>query len=204
MRKLLAALALATLFAGCGGSDNDPPSQAAAATATATPAETEADPHDMSGYSEGVQKHYGAPHSHEEGGDVEAEYHQPPLPPGTDLGGEITLTGTEIGVRMITKVTKVEPEGDFLAVHVDAVSTGIAMFPGPFQGELTFPDGKVVPNDPAAEADCAKSLQDLWVGEGEHAKGCLLFPVDGDEDPEQVQVSLQSIPADAGGIWNLG
>jgi hypothetical protein len=200
MRKVLGVLALAALLAGCG-SDNKTGGPAPTATAAA---EQEAGGHDLAGYTEGVKRHYGAPHTHAgANGDVEAEYHQPPKPPGTMVGGEIELTGTEIGVRMVTTVTKVEPEGEFLAVHLDAVSTGIAMFPGPFQGELTFPGGKVVPNDPAAEAECTEPLQSLWVGEGEHAKGCLLFPREGDEQPEQVQVSLQAVPVEAGGIWKL-
>jgi hypothetical protein len=200
MRKVLGVLALAAVLAGCGSDDktDEPPP-----TAT-PPAEQEAGGHDLTGYSEGVKAYYGEPHTHEgEGADVEAEYHQPPKPPGTTVGGQIELTGTEIGVRMTTTVTKVEPEGDYIAVHVDAVSTGIAMFAGPFQGQLTFSDGSVVANDPAAEAECAKPLQGLWVGEGEHAKGCLLFPMEGDEPAEQVQISLETIPPEAGGIWKL-
>ncbi len=201
MRKVLGVLALTALLAGCG-SDNKTDEPAPAATAAA--ADPEAATHALDGYTEGVKRYYGEPHDHEgEGGDVEAEYHQPPKPPVTTAGGKITLTGSEIGVRMQTTVTKVEPEGDFLAVYVDAVSDGIAMFAGPIHGELTFPGGKVVANDATAEAECTKTLQGLWVAEGEHAKGCLLFPVDGDEQPEQVQVALETVPAEAGGIWTL-
>src|SRR5689334_6329514 len=100
MRKVLGVLALAALLAGCG-SDNKTDEPAPAATATATAQEAAA--HDLDGYTEGVKKYYGEPHTHEgEGADVEAEYHQPPKPPGTTVGGEIELTGTEIGVRLET------------------------------------------------------------------------------------------------------
>ena len=59
---------------------------------------------------------YGVPHDHEAIDDpnaaIEAEYHQPPKPAEAKLGETITLTATNIGVRLDVTATKVEELGD--------------------------------------------------------------------------------------------
>ena len=66
----------------------------------------------VEGYSQGVKDFYGSDvHPETEEGsieDVEAEYHQPPKPAEAGLGETITLTGTNIGVRMRVTVTGVK------------------------------------------------------------------------------------------------
>ena len=56
-------------------------------------------------------------------GDVEAEYHQPPRPATGGIGDAITLTGTNIGVRLRTTVTGlVDPARDLrIAAARDAL-----------------------------------------------------------------------------------
>src|SRR5690242_4484326 len=98
MRKLLSAMLLAALLAGCGET-SEPESRTVAATPTAT-AEQHADEaeHDLEGYSPGVIEYYGKAHEHadDEAGSIEAKYHQPPKPAEAGLGETIVLTGTEI------------------------------------------------------------------------------------------------------------
>ena len=111
MRKLFALIAFTVLLAGCGDSKDDP------SPAAATPAPTEAEAHvdeDLEGYSQGVKDYYGEVHTSTTGDDhidVETEYHQPPKPAEAALGEPITLTGTNIGVRLKVTPTKVETVG---------------------------------------------------------------------------------------------
>ena len=95
MRKLLGTIVLAALLAGCGGRrSRRPPPSRRTATAAAT---------GLEGYSEGVKDYYGDGSTEpagDEPADVEGEYHQPPKPAEAGLGEPITLTGTNIGVRL--------------------------------------------------------------------------------------------------------
>ena len=38
---------------------------------------------------------------------------------------------------------------------------------------------------------------------GARCEGCVLFPKS-DEKPTRFQLALEQVPAEAGGIWNLG
>ncbi|MDA0184586.1 hypothetical protein OJ997_30065 [Solirubrobacter phytolaccae] len=203
MRNRIGVLALAALLAGCG-SDNKTDEPTPSATAAA---EQAAGGHDLDGYSEGVKKFYGEPHAHEgEGGDVEAEYHQPPLPPETALGGPITLTGSNIGVRLVMKPTELSREGDFTVVEFEAENTGIANFEGAFRNaEITYDDGETKPVATREKADCSNGwdAEYLRIDTSAKVEGCLLFPRSGDASPERLQLALEDVPTEAGGIWDL-
>lgn len=204
MRKVLGVLVLAAMLAGCGDSDSKTDEPTPSATAAA---EQEAGGHDLEGYSEGVTAFYGKPHVHEgEGGDVEAEYHQPPMPPETALGGPITLTGSNIGVRMVMTATKLSRERDFTVIEFEAENTGIANFEGAFQNaEVTYDDGEAKPVAKGEKADCSNGWDAdyLRIDTSAKVEGCLVFPTSGSAKPERLQLALEDVPTDAGGIWNL-
>jgi hypothetical protein len=207
MRKLLAGALLVLTFSACGDKDGAPEPR----TTPAPAATTAADSHDLDGYSEGVKAYYGADaHPEAEPGsieDVESEYHQPPKPAEAKLGETITLTGSNIGVRLDVTVEQVRRVDDYLAVDVALDSTGITNYEGPFENaSVTFPDGtseKAIADETAA---CSKdfTVPTTFIGVGEQAKGCLLFEPSGSALPERFQFALESVPVEAGGIWNLG
>jgi hypothetical protein len=204
MRKLFAVMLLTVAFAGCG-SDNDetPP----ASTPAAAEVEAEA-AHDLEGYSEGVKRHYGGAHEHDESDPsaaIEAEYHQPPKPAEAAVGEPITLTATNIGVRLAVTVTKVDTVGEHTAVHLKLESTGITIFESEFNSAtLTSGDGKPVPVDADASAKCSNGLDEIVrIEVGSTLEGCVLFPK-GEGDPTRFQLALEQVPTEAGGIWNLG
>src|SRR3954452_8581860 len=100
---LLTITVLAAALAGCGSSSTQPPASTPTPTRTAKAVATV----DLSGYSDGVQKFYEGipllpPDDPEEA--TEAEYNKPPDPAEAKVGGTITLTGVNIGVRLKVKV----------------------------------------------------------------------------------------------------
>lgn len=208
MRKLLAGALLALLLGACGDSGGAPEPRT---TTPAPVATTAADDHDLDGYSEGVKAYYGSePHPEAEPGsveDVESEYHQPPKPAEAKLGETITLTGSNIGVRLDVTVKDVRRVADYLAVDVEFDSTGITNYQAPFESaSVTFPGGrseKVIADETAS---CSKDITvpTTFIAVGTKAQGCLLFPGSGDELPERFQFALETVPVEAGGIWNLG
>jgi hypothetical protein len=201
MRKLLGALALAALLAGCG---SDTKADTPTPTVTAT-SEAEADVgHNLEGYSKGVKDYYGGAHTHEDG--VEAEYHQPPMPPETALGGPITLTGTNIGIRLVITPTKVSREGEITAIELDIENTGIANYEAEFMNAaVTYDDGTTEKLAAGERADCSNGFETfLRIETSDKVSGCLLFPRAGSAKPERLQLALEAVPVEAGGIWNLG
>lgn len=208
MRKLLTGALLALLLGACGDSGGAPEPR----TTTPTPAATTAaDEHDLDGYSDGVKAYYGSDaHPEAEPGsieDVETEYHQPPKPAEAKLGETITLTGSNIGVRLDVTVKDVRRVAEYLAVDLEFDSTGITNYEAAFENAaVTFPDGaseKVIPD---ATAKCSKDITvpTTFIPVGKKAAGCLLFPPSGAELPERLQFALETVPVEAGGIWNLG
>jgi len=201
MRKLI-VIAFLLVLAGCGGHD-DPPRPTATPTASAEP---EAE-HELEGYSQGVRDYYGEAHEHADGetGDIEAEYHQPPKPAEAGLGETITLTGTNIGVRMEVTVTDVERAGDNVAVHLHMENTGITVYEAPLEhASVTYGGGGPQPVDLDASAECSNNFDEvLRIDTARQRDGCLLFPASGDELPDRFQLALESVPTEAGGIWNL-
>src|SRR4051812_47220452 len=127
MTKALAAtLVLIAALTGCGSTERP---------RVATPTPTADD--SLAGYSEGVRTYYGGEHldtGDDPNADVEAQYHQPPKPAEARLGGAITLTGSNIGVRMrvtVTAVHAVRAGGKRLtAVDLTLANTGIAVYDG--------------------------------------------------------------------------
>ena len=137
--------------------------------------------------------------------DIEIEYHQPPDPPEAAIGEPITLTGTQIGVRLKVIVDKVEDLGKQTAVHLKLESTGITIHDDAFrEATVTYSDGKTVKVEPK-RVKCSNGFDGvvrLDVLRKTH--GCLVFPKSGDAEPEQFQMALENVPVTAGGIWNLG
>jgi hypothetical protein len=90
-------------------------------------------------------------------------------------------------------------------VHLKLESTGIAIFESEFnQATLTYGDGKPVPVDADASAKCSNGLDEyVRMDVGTTLEGCVLFP-NSDEQPTRFQLALEQVPAEAGGIWNLG
>jgi hypothetical protein len=207
MRKLFVLIAFAALFAGCGGNEDQPPASTPASAEVH--AEEDEAAHNLEGYSEGVKRHYGTVHDHNEIDDpnaaIEAEYHQPPKPAEAGLGESITLTGTNIGVRLAVTVTKVDTVEDYTAVQLKLESTGIAIFESEMNSAtLTYGDGKPVRVDADAKAECSNGFDGyVRMDVGTTLEGCILFPK-GDEAPTRFQLALEQVPAEAGGIWNLG
>ena len=128
--------------------------------------------------------------------DVEAEYHQPPQPAEAGLGETITLTGTNIGVRLRVTVTGVERVDDHQAVHLELESTGIANYDGEFtQAAVTYGDGEPQPLAEGANAPCSNGL-DLPTavhrrGRQDHAAACSSRPP-GSRRPTRFQLALET------------
>jgi hypothetical protein len=206
MRKLLPIALLSALLAACGG-DSKP------ATSAPTPAATVTDEHQLEGYSQGVVDYYGDPHEHtgDESGNIEAEYRKPPLPAEAGLGETITLTATNIGVRLGVTVTGVESvrgtsRRRYTAVKLRLENTGIAIFESQLTAAtLTGADGTPRPLEVGAKAACSDGFDALLrLDVGDEASGCILFPAAGGEPPARLQLALEQVPVTAGGIWNLG
>jgi hypothetical protein len=212
MRKLLVTALLVVLVAGCGEQRaQTPPAQ----TATATP-ELDEHGHDiskldrksLSDYSQGVRDYYGdtvpVGKTGDELLDVEVEYHQPPDPAEAPADGTITLTGTNIGVRLKVTVDEVEDLGDATAVHLRLYNTGIAVHDDAFrEAALTYDDGKTVKIE-GEKAKCSNGFNDVVrIDALRRRRGCLVFAKSGDARPERSQLALENVPVEAGGIWNL-
>jgi len=209
MHKAVPILALVALLAGCGDGDKQDPKPTPTATATATVAQD--DP--LAGYSEGVRNYYGGADPtavDDPNADAEVRYFQPPRPGEAKLGEQIILTGANIGVETgvtVTKVDTVKVDGkDYAAVELalDNGVGGITVLDTELKSAtVTFPGGKTVPvAERGVKAPCSNKFDDLVrLDVGDKQKGCLLFP--GDQQPERFQMALETVPAEAGGIWNL-
>jgi len=221
MLKLLGAIAVSTaLLAGCG-SDDPEPSAATTPTPTPTPApeipaEVKEAHRFLKGHSPAVRDYYGgedAPVSGES--DVEAEYHQPPLPAGGGIGDTITLTGSNIGVRMRVTLTGVSdpvrasrpPRAGtrYVAVNLRLRSTGITIMEGELANALMqYGPGPGARPVLGVEAGCSNGFQaGLRVEVGPAVRGCMLFEVPTGKRPRQLLLALELVPAEAGGRWRL-
>jgi hypothetical protein len=197
--KALVILLLAAAAAGCG--DSKPP---AATTATAT-----AD--GLAGYSQGVRQYYAGAEldaADDPNADVEVQYFQPPRPAEAGVGETIALTGSNIGVLMqvtVTGVDTVEAGGErYTAVHLKLVNDGITVYDGELQSAALYDGGGGKPAGVAkgARAACSNGFDaNVRIDVDRRESGCLLFPAGG--RPERFQLALETVPADAGGIWNL-
>lgn len=187
MRRLLL---LTLLLAGCGASTPEPAPEPAA--------------NPYAEYSPGVRAFYGDTppvsdgHAH---ADIEIEYHQPPNPASAALGEPITLTGTNIGVRLVVTPTEVRPVDGGVVVELELESTGIAVYEAPLRNAtLTYAGGA----EATAESGGGCTLPEwIRIDVGERAEGCLWFDAAEGGTPERLQLALEVVPVDAGGVWEL-
>ena len=212
MLKLLGAITLlAALTAGCGSNEQTP---AAAPEATATPTAEAATEHRFEpGHSRAVRDYYGDAHDGEAG--VEAEYHQPPKPATGGIGDAITLTATNIGVRLVATPTRVvdpvetsRPARDgtrWVGVVLKLYSSGIAIHDDTLDNALLrYGPGRAARPVLGVKAACSRGFDDVVrIDVGAGARGCLLFQVPTRARPRQFQLALEQVPAEAGGRWRL-
>ena len=211
---------LAVLTVGCGSNEAErsaaaPTPEPAEATpaVTATPAAA-AEPFEK-GHSRAVREFYGggdapvAPSS-----DVEAEYHQPPRPATGAIGDTITLTGTNVGVRLRTTVTGLvdsartsespRPGMRYVGVRLRLRSTGIAIHESALQSaRLRYAGGAAKPAR-GVKADCSNGFDGtVRLEVGLKTRGCLLFELPENVEPRELLLALETVPAAAGGRWRL-
>ena len=208
MRKAVSIFALAALLAGCGGKDQPPPAPTATAATQAASAEDPA----LAGYTEGVRRYYAGANleaADQPGADAEEKYFQPPRPAQARLGETIRLTGANIGVQADvtpTAVKTVEAGGKrytAVEVEIDNDADGITVYEGELrQASLTSAGGKPVNAVWGVKAACSNTFDaHVRIDVGAKQRGCLLFPVT--DQPEQLQIALETVPTDAGGLWSL-
>jgi hypothetical protein len=221
MRKFTVLIGVLTvLTAGCGSNDAEKsaakPAAETAATpdATATPTPTP-EPFEK-GHSAAVRRFYGGgeapvpPWS-----DVEAEYHQPPRPATGGIGDTITLTGTNIGVRLRTTVSGLVdparttespgPGMRYVGVQLRLRSTGIAVHDSPLESaRLRYAGGAAKPVL-GVKAGCSNGFDGTTVRIDVDAseRGCLLFEVPENAEPRELVLALETVPPAAGGRWRL-
>jgi hypothetical protein len=226
MRKFKVLIGvLAVLLAGCGSNDSEKsaakPAAEATATATATPEATATasptptpEPFEK-GHSRAVRRFYGGgkapvpPWS-----DVEAEYHQPPRPATGGIGDTITLTGTNIGVRLRTTVTGLVdparatespgPGKRYVGVQLRLRSTGIAIHDSPLESARLRYEGGAAKPVLGVKAGCSNGFDGtVRIDVGLKARGCLLFEVPENAEPREFVLALETVPPPAGGRWRL-
>ena len=227
MLKVLGAIAVLAVLAGCGSSEQEP-SAAANATATPTPAATpEADAHEgepaghvfEKGHSKAVRRFYAGAHADPDddgtNAAVEEEYHQPPKPATGGLGDTIVLTGTNIGVRMrVTPTAVVDPATArrppragtrYVAVSLRMRSTGITVLDTTLtEALLAYGGARKAKPVLGVKSECSNGFHEaIRVDVGNSARGCVLFEVPDGRRPRQLQLALEHVPAEAGGRWRL-
>ena len=214
MLKLLGAIAVAALVAGCGSSDPAPSAATAPPTATPEP-EPETEQHVFDkGHSRAVREYY----RHTGGdaqGNIEAEYHQPPKPATGGIGDTITLTGTSIGLRIRVTLTGLvdpatpprPPRGGtrYVGAKRSLRNTGITKLEAPFtNASLSFRGGRRARLASGVKAGCSNGLHEVVeLDVSRRTRGCVLFQVPAGERPRQLQLALEQVPAEAGGRWHL-
>lgn len=219
LKPFVVIVVLGVLVGACGS--DDPPPRAASSTpepvADAHGDEGEAirgEPFEE-GHTRAVRKYYGggeAPVAPE--ADIEAEYHQPPRPATGSIGDTITLTGTNIGVRLRATVTGlVEPvEASrppdagkrYVGVGLRLRSTGIAIHDSPLENALLRYRGGAATPELGVKAECSRGFHDvLRIDDLGPARGCLLFAVPEHANPREFVLALETVPTEAGGRWSL-
>ena len=217
MTKMLGAIAvLAALAAGCASGDDQEPAAATTPVATPTPTATpepEIGHGFEKGHSRAVREYYGDVHGPEAG--VEAEYHQPPQPAAGGIGDTITLTGSNIGVRLDVTLTRLvdpartarQPRAGmrYFGVALLLTSTGITIHDDDFSDALLRYGARGRARAVlGVKAGCSNGFHRvvrIEVGEG--TRGCVLFEIPRSARPRQFQLALEQIPAEAGGRWRL-
>ena len=218
MRKFTVLIGvLAVVFAGCGSNDSEKSAAKAAATpeATATAMPTPTPEPFEKGHSRAVRKFYGGGEAPvPPGSDVEAEYHQPPRPATGGIGDTITLTGTNIGVRLRSTVTGLidparatespGPGMRYVGVPLRLRSTGIAVHDSPLENARLRHARGVAKPVLGVEAGCSNGFDGtVRIDVGHQARGCVLFEVPEDARPNEFVLALETVPPAAGGRWRL-
>jgi hypothetical protein len=184
LAKFIAIAVLAALVCGCGSKEKDQASAAAAPTPEPT-------------FWEGDT-------------DVEEEYHQPPKPASGGIGDTITLTGSNIGVRLRVTVTglvdRTGPGGRYLGVKLRLHNTGIAVFEGELrQAVVRYADGRRARIAFGVKAPCSNGFQRHMRFENPNrVNGCVLFRRPAGTEPRTMRFALESNPVSEGGLWRLG
>ena len=204
---LAAALLLGLGVAACGDDDRATTAQQPAPAASPAGADEQA----ADGLPAAVREYYDEapePAHDDELASIEAEYHKPPEPARAGAGEVITLTGTNIGVRVRVKLLgPLEPVQvggrDYLAANLQLRNTGITIFEAPLeQARLVDGSGKAVEPVLGVEAPCSHGFEGLMrLDVARQARGCVLFPAT--TDPRELQLALEQVPAEAGGRWEL-
>jgi hypothetical protein len=209
MRKAVLIFAFAALLAGCGDNDKQPPAPTATAASQAASAEDPA----LAGYTDGVRRYYSGASleaAEQPGADAEEKYFQPPRPARARLGETIRLTGANIGLQADVTPTAIKTvqAGNTVytavMVEIDNDADGITVYDGELrQASLIYGDGKPVDAVWGVKASCSNTFDaHVRIDVGAKQRGCLLFPAS-DDQPEQLQIALETVPTDAGGIWSL-
>jgi hypothetical protein len=218
MLKLLGAVAvLAVIVAGCGSDD---PQRSAASEPTATPTVSAREPAAAAptwdpDHSDAVRRYYGGgdgPPAID--GDVEAEYHQPPRPATGGIGDTITLTGTNIGVRLRVTVTGLidpvrtteSPRSGmrYVGVGLRLRSTGITIHESRLKAALLrHGGGRAARPVFGVKAGCSNGFDGVVRLDGPRTRGCLLFQVPDSARPRELMLALEELPAEVGGRWRL-
>jgi hypothetical protein len=213
LRWFVSIVVLAALAGGCGSEESEP--AAATATPTPTPERVAAETHSFDkGHSAVVRRYYGDVHEHATEGDVEAEYHQPPRPATGGVGDTITLTGSNIGVRMRVTLKGVKdpakasrppaPGTRWVAVELHMRNTGIAVLEGEVRNALLHYDGGEAEPVLGVKAGCSNDFDtSIRIGDERPESGCILFELPESAEPGELQFALETVPAEAGGRWRL-
>ena len=184
MAKLIATAVLVALVCGCGSKEKSSASAAAAPTPEPT-------------FWEGDT-------------DVEEEYHQPPKPACGAIDDTITMTGSNIGVRLRVTVTglvdRTGPGNRYLGVRLRLRNTGIAVFEGELrQAAVRYSDGRRARVAFGVKARCSRGFQrHLRFDVGLGVTGCLVFRRPAGAEPRTMRFALESNPVSEGGLWRLG
>ena len=147
------------------------------------------------------------------GGATEEEFHQPPVPLQAAVGDAITLTGTNLGVRLRVTVLGVEDPGRGrrdgtrrVAVRLALANDGIAVFESHADRRRAAWRAIARCPSPTASAPAARtaSTRPLRLDVGNRARGCLVFDVPAGVRASDLLLALEQVPAEAGGRWRLG
>ena len=184
MAKLIAIAVLAAFVCGCGSKEKNQASAAAAPTPEPTLWEGDTD--------------------------VEEEYDQPPKPASGDIGDTITLTGSNVGVRMRVTVTglvdRTGPGRRYLGVKLRMRSNGIAVYESELRSAVVrYADGHRARAAFGVKAACSNGFQrHMRLDNPGRAAGCVLFRRSGGAKPKTMRLALETVPASEGGLWRLG
>ena len=141
---------------------------------------------------------------------TEEAFHQPPKPAEAGMDETITLTGTNLGIRMKVTVTGTETvragSERCEAVNLRLENTGVAIHDDEFrEATVTYADGDPQALVKGVKAGCSNGFDKVErIDVGETVSGRLLFPASGLGAPSTFQMAFELIPVTAGGIWKLG